>query len=258
MRPVTLKVCLSALLLLVGTLSFAQTFLDSDAFRALEPGARNAVQLIVQNDGVATFLAEQPDWRAEAYADSATDWHVDFYRGDEWLAFAHINVETLEVFDTRFPVELSEAAFNGLREKIETLIFNDAELQALLVDPDWWDYEVRYDAYDQSWWVEFWREIDDYTVVLSRDGERFYVEDIYDPNALDEEEARRVERDRAVEIAWQAEGIGAALDGVDDWRAYAEPQQGGRWTVEFAGEGRSLFTVLVDLDNGEVLESGTP
>ena len=256
MKPVTLKACLFALLFLLGTFGLAQTFLDSDAFRALEPEAQNAVSLIVHNDEVAAFLETHSDWRAEAYADSETDWHVDFYLGDEWLAYAHVNVETSEVYDTRIPVELSEEEFGGLREKIETLVFNDAEIEALLVDPDWWDYEVRYDAYDQNWWVEFWKEIEAVTVALSRDGERFYIEDVYDPKAFDEEEARRVARDQAVDLAWQAEGISAALDGVDDWRAYAEQQEGSRWTVEFAGEGRSLFTALVDLGSGEVIEAG--
>ena len=258
MKALTIKTWLFALLLLLNSSSHAQTFLDSDAFRALEPGAQNAVELMLQNDEVAAFLEKYPDWRAEAYIDNEPDWKVDFYQGDEWFAAAHINVATSEVYDAYYPHELSEEVFGETRDVIESLVFNDAELQALLVDFNLWEHEVHYDAYEQNWWVDFWRGIDALKADIGKDGERFYVDQVYDPQAFDEEEAQRVARDRAVELAWQAEGIGAALDGVDDWRAYAEPQEGSRWTVEFAIYGRSLFTALVDLAKGEVLEAGTP
>lgn len=245
----------TTLLFLSTFLAFAKNFLDSDDFKNLEPDQRRAIELIVKNKQVTTFLKDYPDWRAETYHDGETTWHVDFYTGDDWLAFAHINVETKGVFDTKLPKKLSEKEFAARKEKIEQIVFNDAEVLALLATVEDWDYEVNYDSYEEKWWMNFWRGIDTLTVDLYPDNNSFHIDRIYDPEAFDKEEAERVARDQAIELAWQAEGIGEALDGHDNWRTYAEPQEGNTWTVSFDISDKNLFSALVDVEAWEVLET---
>lgn len=250
-----LVVLVTILLFLSTFLAFAKNFLETEDFKNLEPAQQRAIELIVKNKEVKTFLKDFPDWWAEVYQDGETFWHVDFYEGDEWLAYAHIDTETREVSETKFPEHLSKEEFAKRKEQIEKIAFNDAELLALLANPDDWDYEVQYDAYEETWWMNFWRGIDALTVDFYPDEKSFYIDRIYDPEALNEEEAKRVARDQAIELAWQAEDIGVALDGHDNWHTYAEWQEGSRWTVSFDTRKKQLFSALVDIEVWEVLET---
>lgn len=245
----------STALFLGSFFAFAQNFLDSETFKALQPDHQRAIKLTVKTKAVKTFLNHYPDWRAETYHDGGAVWHVDFYQKDEWLAFAHINVETKEVSDTKFPKKLSEEEFAERKKKVEQVVFNDPEVLALLVTAEDWDFEVQYDTYSEKWWMNFWRGIDTLRVDLYPDENSFHIDRVYDPKAFSEEKALRVARDRAVELAWQAEAIGEALDGVDNWHSYAEQQAGSVWSVSFDTSEKNLFSALVDIEAWEVLET---
>jgi len=235
--------------------AFAKNFLKSEDFKNLEPSHQQAIELIVKKKEVKNFLKDFPDWRAETYQDGETLWHVDFYEGGDWIAYAHIDTETLELSETKFPERLSKEEFAKRKEKIEQIVFSDAEVLALLINPDDWDYDVQYDSYEETWAVNLWRGIDDLRINIYQENDTFYIDRVYNPKALDEEEAKRVARDSAIELAWQAEDIGAALDGHDNWHTYAELQEGSKWTVSFDTRKKQLFSALVDIEAWEVLET---
>ena len=242
----------------LGSWGLAEGFLDTKAFKDLDPEAQKAVELALEHEEVTSFLAAHKIWRAETYADGEALWHVDFYRGDEWLAFVHIDLNTGELSDTKFPRALSEEEKEQQRERIRTLLFGDAEVMARLGNPDEWDVSFDYDGYADAWWVSFWRGLDALNVDVYPNDDGFYIEKIYNPKALDEAEAKRVARDKAIELSWQAEGVGEALEGIDNWRTYAEPQRDGQWTVSFARGNKTFASVLVDVESEEVLSAEFP
>lgn len=69
---------------------------------------------------------------------------------------------------------------------------------------------------------------------------------------------RRYDRDRAVRVAYGDAAVGQRLEPFDDWTAYAEPLDAGRWAVDFAAGGKTVLSVLVDLPGGRVLAVEAP
>lgn len=256
-RP-ALLVALSVLLLATAVL--AQGFLDSPAFAELDEPARQAISLAVATPKVQAFLAQYPFWSAEAYADDEDYWHVDFYDRGELVGYTHVYLDSgaLNPDDTRLPERLSDEQRANLEAELKRAAFHDPEVAALTGDPEAWEYDFGYDLYSDGWSMYLWRGLERLTVEFYRDGERFTVARFYDPSAFDEAEARRVARDQAFALAYGAPGIDAALAGYDDWRAYAEEQGEGRWSVEFAAGGERLITVLVDVARGQILGVETP
>jgi len=87
-----------------------------------------------------------------------------------------------------------------------------------------------------------------------RDNGAFVVDKVFDPKALDEHSQLRLAQDKAIALAYEAPELDAAIAGFDNWFTYAEQQTGDTWTVEFAADGRSLITVLVDTASQKVLQ----
>ena len=251
-------------LILLGVLcsslsvAFSRAFLKSDEFKGYSEEQQRAIRLIVEHKDVRLFLTEYGSWRAETYADSEVDWHVDFYIGDEWIGYAHINVDSKELYDALLPRELSPEAYEQGKEKIENLVLADAEIVARLGDPLAWDYSVEFDKYDQTWTMYFWRGIESMGISFYEEDSRFYIDNVFNPDALVDEELEQEQRNQAIELAYSAEGLEAALEGVDYWVTYAERQEETLWTVEFAAPDQSLMTVLVNIEAWEVLEASRP
>ena len=238
------------LLLLLGSFSFAQ---DEDKQRAID--------VIAAVPEVANYLGGFPDWKGNAWVheEGTNIWKVEFHSeaADDWLGYGIVNLDTEEVRESFVPKPLEPEVFEERKAKVEVLVLGDAEVLARLENTDLWEQEVDFDRYERTWKMTFYRGIEAVAVDLNGDGDKdtFNIEKVYDPKAFDEEKAQRVARDRAIELSWEAEGIGESLDGTDNWRVYAEQQEGSHWTVEFATEERSLFSALVDIEAWEVLES---
>ena len=75
---------------------------------------------------------------------------------------------------------------------------------------------------------------------------------------LTEEQQVADNRNKAIELAWQAEGVDEALFGDDEdveWETFVAHVGGGQYGVSFATADKQLFFALVDIDSEEILES---
>ncbi|WP_456414694.1 hypothetical protein [Oceanithermus profundus] len=242
---------------LLGVLA-AGSFLKSAAFRALEPEARRAVALVAKSREVKPRLARYPGWTAGAERADDQVWHVWFEREDEWLGEAYVDLDTKRVHDVYLPVDPTPAERARALPRLRKLLAHDAEVQALLEDPAAWEEEVRFDKWEDAWFVYYWRGEDAVGVRIGQDGGRYYVDEVFDPLALEAERRRRHDQDRAVRVAYGDAAVGQRLEPFDDWTAYAEPLDAGRWAVDFAAGGKTVLSVLVDLPGGRVLAVEAP
>lgn len=236
--------------------AFNEGFLSSSDFFELEPGAQDAIIRVIYDEALTDFLEQYPNWSSYAYADSETQWHVDFYDGEDWIGNAHIDFATDQLYDVFLVQDLSPEAYAVGREKIEKLIFSDAEVLALLGDPETWDYDISYNKWETHWEAWFGRNIEAFAMTFDEYDDQFYVSEIYDPYAFSAEEQEDLERNQAIELAYSAEGIDAALSGVDNWHTYAEPLKEDLWGVEFGGT-EQLFYAVVNIATGEIVETSS-
>ena len=243
---------LTLLLLLLGSLSLAQ-----------DENKQRAIDLIAAVPEVADYLKDFPDWKGNAWVheEGTNIYKADFNSeaADDWLGFGIVNLDNEEIIETFVPTPLEPEIFEERKAKVEALVLNDAEVLARLNNLDLWEQEVDFNRYERNWKMTFHKGIEAVAIRLNGNGddEAFSIEELYDPKAFDEEKAQRNARDKAIELSWEAEGIGESLDGTDDWRVYAEQQDGSRWTVEFATDDKSLFSALVDIEAWEVLEANS-
>lgn len=221
---------------------------------------QQAIDLLVAIEDVTLHLANYPDWTAEAYLEDEENgiWYIDLYseQADEWLGYGNVDVPNAEVLDYFVPRELTPEAFQHGLALVENFVLNDPEVLALLGDLSLWGRETYYDRWETAWNSYFWRGLDEWVVItyLNED-DSVYLDGIIDQNAFDEQEQALVNRDQAIEIAYEADGLWEALEVYDDWRTYVEHQGDTRYSVEFVGGGEELFYVLVDIETWEILES---
>ena len=222
---------------------------------------QQAINILAAHPEFVLHLANYPGWRGEAELDGDQEdvYYVWFYddANDEWLGDGTVNVATNEVLDFYAPREKTPEEFQEGLAKIEAFLTTDGEILARQENPDLWYHEVYYDRWDKNWGAYYSYGIDEFNVTMYIDGDDVYLDAIVDPNIFEAAEALSLARDQAIELAYQAENIDQALEGFDDWRAYAEHQGDGRWTVEFVSDGQEIFHALVDIDTEQVIESGS-
>jgi len=255
MKQVKVWTVFLALLLALG----AGSFLSSPAFRQLEPEAQRAVALAARSREIAPRLARYPGWSAGAEREDGPVWHVEFQLGEEWLGEAYVDLEAREVREFNLPVEPTPEERARIVPQLRKRAAADPEVQALLGGLDW-DEEITYDKWEDAWIVYYWRGEDGVGVRFGRDKGRFYVEGVFDPLALEAEQARRHAQDRAIQLAYEVPEVGRALEPYDAWKAYAEPETHdlARWTVSFAVPDRTIVSVRIDVTRGEALEVEVP
>jgi hypothetical protein len=221
--------------------------------------AEKAIALAASSADAAAHLANYPDWEGDAYPEDEETalWGVDFYSeaADEWLGYALVDLDTQEIVELYVPRELTAEEYQAGLEKVEAFVLQDAEVLALLGDLAQWDRDTEYNRWDETWETWFYRGLDEWVVVTTLDGDNVWLEGIYDPYEFEAEQAEQQRQDEAIGLAWEAEGIDQALDGVDNWRTYVSPQGENSYAVTFATEDAELFYALVDIETGQVLES---
>ncbi len=217
------------------------------------------IDFVAHSPAFIEWLAGYNDYNANAWIEYDDVWKIEFYdeSWDEWLGYALIDSKTGEIIEAFVPLPLPQDVFERQQARIEVLLFDDPEINALIVDRLLWEYWFDYNRYDQVWEAYFYRGVAAWTIVMSFDEEigGFSIEEIYDPNELDEEAAIADSRDQAIELAYNANGIDAALDGFDDWQTYVENQGGAVWSVTFVSGDEELFYALVDIASEQILES---
>jgi hypothetical protein len=216
-----------------------------------------AIAILVQHPRVARYLEGYPGWRAEAYREegSSTVWNIDLYQGDEWIGWGKVDLQAGEVVDQYVPADLPPEEFAAGKEKIEKFLVYDPEVKARLGEPSLWGHEVAWNRWDQQWQVWYWYGIDALVAIVSIDENsgNVYLDSMRDANELKAEDKAEADRNRAIELAYGADGIDQALAGFDAWRTYVEDQGQGRYTVAFVNGDRTLLGVLVDIVAGAVL-----
>ena len=217
-----------------------------------------AIQHLAKHAEMATYLANYENWEGDVWLDDEADvYYIEFYDPikDEYLGSGAVNAQTGEISDLFIPRELSTDQYQAEQTIVQDIILNDAELLALLDNLEGWEYDTDYDRYEATWYTWFYKGLDEFVVSVSfYDGDP-YIDEMYDPSAFDEEEQRRVNQDQAIELAFESDIIYEALDGVDDWKAYASPQENGIYAVSIAGNSTELFYALVDIENWKIIET---
>ncbi len=205
------------------------------------------------------WLRLNPGYQVDASGpDDNGMWYLDFYDAsrDEWIGYAVVNGDTLEITELFAPTPLPADVYQAQLSLVTEIVEHDAEVLARLNNlPRLWDVYTDWNRWDQRWEVTFYRGIEGVTVYAQvGENDDVWIADIVDPNALEEEDARQHARDTAVNLAYSAEGVDAALSGHDDWTTYAEPQGEDVWGVSFVDGDERLIFVLVDVARERVLE----
>jgi hypothetical protein len=220
-----------------------------------------AIAKVAAASEIAPVLANHPSWVADAYPDDEAEriWHVDFYDkpDGEHLGYGHIKLNSDELFDIKMPRDLSPAELQAGIATIDAYLPYDAEVQARLGNPQLWYHDVSYDRWEESWKAYYSRGLEEMVITLYIDDNNdVYLDSIIDPSVLNEEEATEERRNRAITLAYSAEGIDEALAGVDNWRTYVEDQGDGQYTVAFSTTDRPLYRVHVNIDQARIIEAG--
>lgn len=254
--PVLQRLALAIVLtltLLTGLTAYAQDEID--------PVGRALADLVAATDLAADWLAQHEDYQINASGpDDNGIWYIEFYTADweEWLGYANIQQDTGDIADSFFPLPLPQDVYQNQQQRLMPFVLADAEVRAWLDgNPDLWDVYPDWNRWDQRWEVHFSRGIRyvDVWVQVDADTEEVTLTDIVDPNVLEAEAQVSEARNRAINLAYSAPGIDAALDGHDDWYSYAENQRGSVWSVTFAADDRTLFFALIDIAAESILST---
>jgi hypothetical protein len=247
----TLKFALLVLLLAAAVMpAFAQDSAYS---------SEKIINVVAESDLFFDWLALNPGYEVDASGpDDSGMWYLDFYNAnrEEWIGYAIVNGNTLEITEAFAPTPLPPDVYQAQLAIINEVVRNDAEVLARLDNlPRLWDSYTDWNRWDQRWEVAFRRGLEAVTVYAQVDeNDDVWIADIVDPNALEAEEARQHARDSAVNLAYSADGVDAALNGHDDWTTYAEPQGESVWGVSFVAGDERLIFVLVDVAREQVLD----
>ncbi|MCE7987596.1 MAG: hypothetical protein DYG89_41055 [Caldilinea sp. CFX5] len=220
-----------------------------------------AIAKVAAAPEIAPVLANHPHWVADAYPDDEAEriWHVDFYAetDGEHLGYGHVRLNSNELFDIKMPRDLSPAELQAGITAIDAYLPYDAEVQARLGNPKLWYHDVSYDRWEESWKAYYSRGLEEILITLYIDDNNdVYLDAIIDPAVLSEEEAAEERRNRAINLAYSAEGIDEALAGVDNWSTYVEDHGDDQYTVAFSTTERPLYRVHVDIDQERIIEAG--
>jgi hypothetical protein len=206
------------------------------------------------------WLPQHEGWFGQASDDDGDGvYYIDFFtpEWEEWLGNAYIDARTLEVSAAYAPIPLTDDEYDAQLALITPYIVNDIEVLGWLNNlPDQWDVWTDFNRWDQRWEMNFYRGIVAVQVqVRIDDNDNVWIEDIIDPNLLDKQQMIDDNRDAAITLAHQSDGIWDALEGFDDWTTYVEWQHDAVWSVSFVTGETMRFFALVDLGTGTILES---
>jgi len=255
-RSIRFFLLMMALLIIVGSGVYLSSL---PAFADPSP-AQQAINIAARQPAIAAALTHFPDWSAIAEEDDPDEntWYVTFYEDqqqEEWLADALVDLDTEEVLEFYAPVFLTPEEEARQRAEVEALVLADPQVLALLGDPEDWQRYSDYDPYEVAWHVQFEHGLDAWDVIVMRDvDDRWQIDAIRDPMAFDEEEQQQVDRDKAIELAFESDALWRTLDEYDNWTALASPLTEAQWGVSFLSGTKEVYFVRGDIVAWEILE----
>ena len=245
-----------ALLVIAGSLFAA----GSHSASAAPDAARRSITIAAAQPDIAAALKHFPQWSAAAEEEDAEQhiWDVTFYEDqqqEEWLGDAQVDLDDEAVLEYDIPIFLSREEEARQKAEVEAFTLADAQVLALLGNPDDWESYADYDPYEAAWSVTFEHGLDAWQAVLQKDEEgRWLIDHIQDPYAFSEEEKQHLDRDKAIELAGESDALWQALENVDDWQALASPLTDHRWNVSFVAADKEIYAVVVDIDAWKIIE----
>jgi hypothetical protein len=222
---------------------------------------QEAIDIASNHPPIRAVLDLAPDWSASAWEEDEEEhiWGVEFWMDQaqtDWMGWAAVDLDTSEVLEYEMIALLSPEEEARQRTAVNELVLADAEVLALLGNPAEWDVYTEYDPWEGFWYVYFGKGLEAWAVeVQYEDADHINIQRIFDPAEFTEEEAQRVARDQAIELAYEADNLWEALENYDDWKAYASQIDGPRWAVSFVSGEQELFYALVDIEAWEILET---
>lgn len=244
-------------LLLIAGFSFYAWTRPADAASGPK---QQAIAIAAAHPPIAAALTHFPDWSATADEDDPDEntWYVTFYEDqqqEEWLGDAQVDLDEETVLEYDIPIFLSREEESRQKAEVEAVVLADAQMQALLGNPDDWESYADYDPYEAVWSVTFEHGLDAWEAVLQKDENgRWTIDHIQDPYAFSEEEKQHLDRDKAIELAGESDGLWQALEDVDDWQALASPLQDSRWNVSFVAGDKEAYALVADIDAWKIIE----
>lgn len=245
-----------ALLLLVTLLSLTAIQVHAQADEATK---QKVIQIAADSDMFKDWLSSHANYQSDAYGpDDNNVWYVEFKDelGNEWLGYANVNATTSEIQDSFAPKPLPPDVYQEQLPDITAFALADEEVLARLnYNPKLWQMNPDWNRWDATWDVTFAHGIDAIVVKLKFDENQHIIMDkIADPNELDADKQAEKTHNDAINLAYGADGVWAALDGHDNWKTYVEHQGDNRWSVSFVDGDTNLSTVIVDVKTGKVLK----
>lgn len=221
------------------------------------------IDTVTATDPFVEWLSQYPNYQANASGpDENGVWYIEFYdeSWEEWLGYANINQDSLEILDSFAPLPLDNERYQAQLELLKIHVLNDAEVLAWLNEtPNLWDVYPEWNRWDQRWQLVFYRGIEGVMVyaTVDEENEDVWISEIFDPNILSEADALESDRNDAINLAYQVDGADEALEGYDGWTTYTEQQGDHVWSVSFVSGETTLIYALIDVERDEILESET-
>ncbi len=222
---------------------------------------RDSLAILVTDGPIARLLAQTPDWHVEMWENE--EWQtmeIDLFDADwNWIAWGAVSLEDngrpVEIVDTAAPNPLTEEEYAAGIKMAEGLAQSDPAVIKALGDPAEWELYTWYDEWDGSWQVGFYKGLEEFGVRVEEYDNEWMVGDITNLALLEEEQQISDNQSRAIDLAWQADGIDDALFSEDvEWSTIVTHLGGTEYGVSFVTTDQELFFALVDIEAEQVLE----
>ena len=239
----------------------AQLKSTSRAMFAAPRTEQEAIDIASHHPPIRAMLDLAPNWSASAWVEDEEEhiWGVEFWMDQaqtDWMGWAAVDLDSSEVLEYEIIALLPPEEEARQRTAVNDLVLVDAEVLALLGNPAEWDVYTEYNPWEGFWYVYFGKGLEEWAVeVQYEDADHITIQRIFDPSAFTADEAQRVARNQAIDLAYEADGLWEALQDYDDWKAYAAQIEGSQWAVSFASGNQELFYALVDIEAWEILET---
>lgn len=221
---------------------------------------RRALEILVKEKAIALLLADYDSWHVEMWFNEEEQrMEIDLFDDEwNWLSWGAISLDENAVLEMYAPQPLTAEEYQTQQVQAESIVLDNGEVLAILGDPTKWERYAWYDEWEGAWEVAFYHGIDEYVVTVDNYDGEMVVGAIRNLVLLEEEQQVADNQNRAIELAWQAEGIDQELFGGDEemeWQTFVTHLENSQYGVSFATADGELFFALVDIDSQQVLES---